>query len=55
MPRTGRNVQFNIKATTETIERFARLSDAQGWVFGETLMHALDALEARLAATKDSW
>jgi hypothetical protein len=43
--RTGRNVQFNIKATPETIERFTRIADTNGWVFGETLERALDALE----------
>ncbi len=43
--RTGRNVQFNIKATPETIARFTALADKNGWVFGETLDRALDALE----------
>lgn len=43
--RTGRNVQFNIKVTPETMERFVAISDAQGWVFGETLERALEALE----------
>jgi hypothetical protein len=47
--RTGRSVQFNIKTTPEAIERFVTISDRQGWVFGETLDHALDALEQALA------
>lgn len=47
--RTGRSVQFNIKATQEAIDRFVRLSDQEGWVFGETLEHALDALERERA------
>ena len=46
--RTGRNVQLNMKVTAETAERFTKLSDAQGWVFGETLARALDALETKL-------
>ena len=46
--RTGRNVQFNIKATAATIERFTKLAEAQGWVFGEVLDRALDALETSL-------
>jgi len=46
--RTGRNVQFNIKATPETIARFTALADRQGWVFGEALDRALDALERTL-------
>lgn len=50
--RTGRNVQLNIKATPETIERFQAIADRQKWVLGEALEHALDALEARLAAEK---
>jgi len=49
--RTGRNVQFNIKATPETIARFTAISDKNGWVFGETLDRALDALE-RLSSVK---
>jgi hypothetical protein len=47
--RTGRNVQFNIRATPEAIERFIAISDRQGWVFVETLDHALTALEQSLA------
>jgi hypothetical protein len=43
--RTGRNVQFNIKATPETIARFTSLADKHGLVFGELLDRALDALE----------
>lgn len=46
--RTGRNVQLNMKVTAATAERFTQLSDAQNWVFGETLARALDALEASL-------
>ena len=47
--RTGRNQQFNMKASPEAIERFYQLTERQGWVLGETLEHALDALEAKLA------
>lgn len=43
--RTGRNVQFNIKATPEAIERFTALADKRGWVFGELLEKLLDAFE----------
>jgi hypothetical protein len=43
--RTGRNVQFNIKATPDVIARFTALADKNGWVFGELLEHALNALE----------
>jgi hypothetical protein len=47
--RTGRNVQFNVKASQETIDAFYAISDAQGWVLGETLEHALAALQRALA------
>ena len=42
---TGRNVQFNIKASQETIDAFIRIADRQGWVLGETLEHAVAALQ----------
>jgi hypothetical protein len=47
--RTGRNVQFNVKASQETIDAFYAISDAKGWVLGETLEHALAALQRELA------
>ena len=43
--RTGRNVQFNIKARAETIAAFTAIADAQDWGFGETLEHAVELLE----------
>ena len=49
-PRTGRSVQFNMKVTQATADRFTRLADAQGWVFGEMLEQALDAFERELQA-----
>jgi hypothetical protein len=48
--RTGRNVQFNVKASQETVDAFYAISDRKGWVLGETLEHALTALERQLAA-----
>jgi hypothetical protein len=42
---TGRNVQVNIKAKQETIDRLIAIADRNGWVFGEVLEHALAALE----------
>jgi hypothetical protein len=47
--RTGRNVQFNVKASQETIDVFYAITDREGWVLGETLEHALAALEQHLA------
>jgi hypothetical protein len=46
--RTGRNVQFNVKASQETVDAFYAISDAKGWVLGETLEHALAALKREL-------
>ncbi|MER2510531.1 MAG: hypothetical protein ABTQ27_17510 [Amaricoccus sp.] len=51
--RTGRNIQLNIKITSETLNRFYRLSDENGWLLGETFEHALDALEKALEADGD--
>jgi hypothetical protein len=46
--RTGRNVQFNVKASQETVDAFYSIADGQGWVLGETLEHALAALKREL-------
>ena len=43
--RTGRNVQFNVKASQEAIDAFYRISDEQGWVLGETFERSIAALE----------
>ncbi len=48
--RTGRNVQFNVKASQQTVEAFYAISDRHGWVLGETLEYALDALRRELDA-----
>ena len=42
---TGRNQQLNVKATSETVERFYRLADQQGVPLGALLEQALQALE----------
>jgi hypothetical protein len=41
---TGRNRQFNIKATAETIERFYKMADERKVPLCELLEQALDAL-----------
>lgn len=46
--RTGRNIQFNVKASQETVDTFYAISERQGWVLGETLEHALEALQREL-------
>ncbi len=49
--RTGRNVQLNIKVTPETLAEFNSLCDRHGWVQGETLARALEALKAQFGDT----
>jgi hypothetical protein len=43
--RTGRNVQFNTKATAEYIAKFYRLADEKKVTVGECFEMAVDALE----------
>jgi len=42
---TGRNRQFNVKATTETVERFYKMADERKVPLGALLEQALDALD----------
>ncbi len=46
--RTGRNVQFNVKALAETVNEFYAITDKQGWVLGYTLQRAVEALQREL-------
>jgi hypothetical protein len=50
--RTGRNVQFNVKALAETVDTFYKLTDEQGWVLGFTLQRAVEALQRELKKPK---
>jgi hypothetical protein len=43
--RKGRNIQLNIKARAETIERFYAIAYRYSWVPGETFERAIAALE----------
>ncbi len=52
--RTGRNVQFNIRARQETIDSFLAIADREGWVLGEVLEHAVAALERERAGRDDT-
>ena len=45
---TGRNHQFNAKATADTIRRFNAICDGQRWVAGLTLEHLVTLAEAAL-------
>ncbi len=46
--RTGRNVQFNIKALKETVDAFYAITEAEDWVLGYTLERAVEALQREL-------
>jgi hypothetical protein len=48
--RTGRNVQFNIRATQQVVDEFKALSEAQDWPDGLTLEKALGALKREMAS-----
>lgn len=50
--RTGRNVQFNIKASLETVDAFYLITEKQNWVLGETLEKAVEALQRELEKSK---
>ena len=50
--RTGRNVQFNVKALAETVDTFYSVTEEQGWVLGYTLQRALEALQRELKKPK---
>jgi hypothetical protein len=47
--RTGRTMQFNARTTPQTVEALYTIADQQGWLVGETLEHALAALQRELA------
>jgi hypothetical protein len=49
--RTGRNVQFNVKALQETVDAIYAVSEAEGWVLGYTLERAIAALQRELETT----
>jgi hypothetical protein len=49
--RTGRNVQFNVKALQETVDSFYAISEAQGWILGYTLERAIEALRREIAGS----
>jgi hypothetical protein len=46
--RTGRTAQFNARTTPETVEAFYAIADRKGWLVGETVEHALAALQREL-------
>jgi hypothetical protein len=46
--RTGRNVQFNIRATQQVIDDFKALSEKMDWPDGLTLERALEALREKI-------
>jgi hypothetical protein len=51
--RTGRTMQFNARATPETVEAFYAIADKQRWLVSEALEHALAALQRELGRAGD--
>lgn len=49
--RTGRNVQINIKAKQETLDRFYAAVDAMGCGVGEAFEVAVDLLKRKLSGS----
>lgn len=45
--RTGRNTQFAVKASPETVAAFYAIADAQGWVLGEALEKAVELMREK--------
>ena len=43
--RTGRNVQFNVKATQETLNTFHLICERKGWLLAEGFAQAVEALK----------
>jgi hypothetical protein len=50
--RTGRTMQFNARTTPQTVTALYAIADQQGWLVGETLEHALAALQRELAGVR---
>ena len=46
--RTGRSLQFNCRTTQACFDGMYEIADRQGWKIGETLEHALAALQREL-------
>lgn len=53
--RTGRSERLSLKATAEAIEQLAEITDDHGWVKGQTLQYALDALAEKINDPQDSF
>jgi hypothetical protein len=49
---TGRNVHFGAKVTQQTYDALYELADSGGWVIGEMLERAVNALKREIGAAK---
>jgi hypothetical protein len=51
--RTGRNVQFNVKASQATVDSIYTITEQhEGWVLGYTLERAVQALQRELKSER---
>jgi hypothetical protein len=50
--KTGRTAQLNVRIMPAAHARVYEITDQQGWLVGETIEHALEALERELKEGK---
>ena len=48
--RTGRTAQLNVRTRPETVDAVYAIADEEGWLVGETVERALEALQRERAA-----
>ncbi len=53
--RTGRNEHIGVKGRKEDKERLAAISEDRGWVNGQTLQYALEALLEKINNPQDNF
>lgn len=51
--RTGRSVQFNLKARPETVAAYVAIADRMGWGLAETLEQAVQLLQREYGPERD--
>ena len=52
--RTGRTVQQNVRLRLETTAEIKTIAEAQGWLVGEVIEQAIEALKAQLQKQSDT-
>ena len=52
--RTGRTVQQNVRLRLETTAEIKNIAEAQGWLVGEVIEQAIEALKVQLQKQSDT-